>query len=147
MDIRIAQIIIWDGRAFVPSKGRYRNGIFTSMEPVHVVSSTQAELVPIVRSVLSTEPTPLPDPTPEEVKAQQELLPRITGARSWKRLCQKGISYVIELSAKGVRLEISRLDKKGRWEFDPDKRRQFPPGTDTAVVIQAVLDDLAARSR
>lgn len=117
------------------------------MEPVHVVSSTQAELVPIVRSVLSTEPTPLPDPTPEEVKAQQELLPRITGARSWKRLCQKGISYVIELSAKGVRLEISRLDKKGRWEFDPDKRRQFPPGTDTAVVIQAVLDDLAARSR
>jgi hypothetical protein len=147
MEIRIAQIIVWDGRAFVPSKGRYRNGIFASVEPVHVVGPAQAELVPVVRTILSAEPILLPDPTSEEVKVQQELLPRVTGARSWKRLCQKGISYVIEVSATGVRLEISRLDEKGRWEFDPNKRTQFPPSSDIAVVIQAVLNDLATRPK
>lgn len=147
MDIHTAEIIIWNGRAFVPSNARYRNGILTSIEPVHIVGPTLADLVPVVQTVISTEPKLLPDPTPEEVKAQQELLPRMTGARSWRRLCQKGISYVIESSAKGIRLEISRLDEKGRWEFDPDKRTQFPAGTDMAVVIQAVLDDLATRSK
>ncbi len=145
MNVRSAAIIIWVGKAFVPSNARYRNGINTSIEPIHIVNPTIVELAPVVTSILSTEPVLLPDPTPEEVKVQRELLLRVTGARSWKRLCQKGISYVIELSAKGVRLEMSRLDGKGRWEFDPDKRTQFPPGTDIAVVIQAVLDDLATR--
>ncbi len=145
MNIRIAQIIIWDSKAFVPSKGRYRNGIFTSIEPVHVVNPTPTQLVPIVQAILSTEPILLPDPTRDEVKAQQDLLPRLTGAHNWKRLCQKGISYIIELSDKGILLEMSRLDAQGRWEFDPDKRKIFVSGTDLTTVIQAVLSDLSTR--
>ena len=147
MDIRIAQIIIWDDKAFVPSKSRYRNGLFTSTEPVHVVNTTLTELVPVVQVILSTEPVLLPDPTREEVKAQQDLLPRVTGARTWKRLGQKGISYVIEQSPKGILLEMSRPDAKSRWEFDPDKRRNFAPGTDLTTVIQAVLSDLETRPK
>jgi len=131
----------------VPSNARYRNGINTSIEPVLVVNPTLPELSPVVKAVLSVEPVLLPDPTRDEVKAQQDLLPRVTGARSWKQLCQKGISYVIELSPKGVLLEMSRLDAKGRWEFDPDKRKNFVPGTDWSVVIQAVLHDLETRPK
>jgi len=147
MDIQMAAIIIWNGKAFVPSNARYRNGIFTDIEPVHVVNPTLTELVPVVQATLATEPALLPDPTREEVKAQQDLLPKVTGARTWKRLCQKGISYVIEQSPKGVLLEMSRLDTKGRWEFDPDKRRNFAPGTDLTIVIQAVLSDLETRPK
>lgn len=147
MDIRLVAITIWNGKAFVASEGRYRNGIFTNIEPVHVVNPTLSELVPVVQAVLSAEPTLLPDPTREAVKARQDLLPRVTGARSWKRLGQKGISYVIEQSPKGILLEMSRLDAKGRWEFDPDKRRNFALGTDLTTVIQAVLNDLETRPK
>jgi hypothetical protein len=147
MDIRIAAITIWNGKAFVASEGRYGNGIFTNIEPVHVVNLTLNELVPVVRAVLSTEPTLLPDPTPEEIRARQDLLPKVTGARNWKQLGQKGISYVIEHSPKGILLEMSRLDAKGRWEFDPDKRRNFALSTDLTIVIQAVLSDLETRSK
>lgn len=145
MDIRIAAITIWNGKAFVASEGRYRNGIFTNIEPVRAVNPTLNELVPVVQAVLSTEPTLLPDPTPEEIRTRQDLLPRVTGARTWRRLGQKGLSYVIEQSPKGILLEMSRLDAKGRWEFDPDKRRNFAPGTDLMTVIQAVLNDLETR--
>jgi hypothetical protein len=147
MDIRIAAITIWNGKAFVASEGRYRNGIFTNIEPVHTVNPTLNELVPLVQAILSTEPTLLPEPTQEEIKARQDLLPRVTGARTWKRLGQKGISYVIEQSPKGILLEMSRLDTKGRWEFDPNKRKNFTPGTDLTTVIQAVLNDLETRPK
>lgn len=147
MDIRLAAITIWNGKAFVASEGRYRNGIFTNIEPVHVVNPTLNELVPVVQAILSTEPILLPDPTREEIRARQDLLPRVTGARTWKRLGQKGISYVIEQSPKGVLLEMSRLDAKGHWEFDPGKRRNFAPDTDLMTVIQAVLNDLETRPK
>jgi hypothetical protein len=145
MDIRLATMTIWDDKAFVTSEGRYRNGIFTNIEPVYVVSPMLKELVPVIQAILSTEPTLLPDPTKQEIKARQDLLPRVTGAGSWKRLGQRGISYVIELSPKGIVLEMSRLDANGRWEFDPNKQTKFALDTDLSVIIQAALDDLNTR--
>ena len=142
---RTSEIIIWNGNAYIPSNAYYRDGIFTSIEPVYVANPAQDELVPIVQAILSKEPVLLPDPTPEDIRTQRDLLPRITGARSWKRLCQYGISYIIELSKKGFLLEMSRLDKRGRWEFDPDKRKTYPRNTDLVVIIQDVLNDLAER--
>ena len=113
MNIRIANIIIWDNKAFVPSNALYHNGPFISIEPVYILNPTLTELVPVVQSVLLKEPLLLPGPpSREDIKAVAKLLPKITGARSWKRLGQNGISYIIELSEKGYLLEMSRLDKK-----------------------------------
>lgn len=141
----MAEIIIWDEKAYVASNARVPSGLFTSIEPVFVVDPTLDELVPVVQKVLSSKPKLLPELTRDEIKAQRDLLPRITGARSWKRLGQKGISYIIELTDKGYLVEMSRLDKKGRWEFDPNKRTTFPPGTNLSVVVQTILDDLKTR--
>ena len=145
MDIRIAQIIIWNGKAYVPSNARVPSGLFMNIEPIFVVDPTEAELIPVVQKVLFSEPKLLATLTHDEIKIQQGLLPKITGARSWKRLGQKGISFMLELTEKGFLLEMSRVDLKGRWEFDPDKRMHFPPDTDISIVIQAILDDLKAR--
>lgn len=147
MDIKIAVIVICDNKAFIPTEARYSNGLFTDVEPVYVAEISLTEITHIVQSVLSTEPTLLPELAKEDLKVHQNLLPKVTGTRSWKRLCQTCISYVIEISPKGLLLEMSRLDKKGRWEFDPSKRTQFAPGTDLSVVIRAVLKDLENRPR
>lgn len=147
MNIKMSSVIIWEGKAYVPFSAKYRNGIFTDIEPVQIFIPHLDDLVSAVEKVLETEPELLPDPTREEVKIQYNMLPKTTGARSWKRLCQLGINYTIDRSDKGYALEISRLDSKGRWEFDPNKRKIFPPNTDLSVVIQALLDDLATRPK
>jgi len=145
-EIRIASVIIWDGKAYIPSNARYDNdGPFTDIKPVYEVNLTMADLLPVVETILSKKPAILPEPTKNEVKERRDLMPRTTGARSWKQLGQRGISYIIELTDKGFLVEMSRLDKKGRWEFDPDKRKIFPPSTDLSIVIQTILDDLKTR--
>jgi hypothetical protein len=73
MNLRIAEIIIWDEKAFVPSNAYYRNGIFTNIEPIYMVAPSLSELLPIAQLVLDTEPVLLPDPTKEEVKVQQDV--------------------------------------------------------------------------
>lgn len=147
-EIRIVTINIWDRKAYIPSNARYENeGPFTDIEPIYVVNLDMTDLLPVVQTLLSKKPDILPEPTKDEVKERQNLIPKATGARSWKRLCQYGIAYVIELSDKGFLVEMSRLDSKGRWEFDPDKRTTFPPDTDLFVVIQAILDDLKTRPK
>jgi hypothetical protein len=134
--------------AYITTHARYKhNGLFTDIEPGYKIHPTQSELVPIVKELLSKRVDVLSDPTPIEIKKRRDLLPRVTGARSWKRLCKNGISYIIELSNQGFLLEMSRLDKKDRWEFDPDKIKTYPRNTDIAVIIQDVLEDLAERSR
>jgi hypothetical protein len=145
MKIQIAQIIIWNDKAFVPSNARVPSGLFTSIEPVFEVNPTLDELVPVVQKVLFSKPKSLPQLTREEIKTQQGLLPKITGAHSWKKLGQQGISYIIELTNKGFLVEMSRLDAKGRWEYDPNKRTTFALNTDLSIVIQAILEDLKTR--
>lgn len=148
MDIRSAEIIIWNNKAYIPTPARYVNeGPFTNLDPIHVVDPTLSELVPLVQNILSEKPKILPKPTSEEIKFRRDLLPKATGARSWKRLSQNGIAYGIVLTKKGLELEISELDKKGRWVFSAEKRMSFPEGTDLSVVIQAMLDDLEKRTK
>ena len=148
MDIRSAEITIWNNKAYIPTPARYLNeGPFTNLEPIHVVDPTLSELVPLVQNILSEKPKILPNPTSEEIKFRRDLLPKATGARSWKRLSQNGIAYGIVLTEKGLELEISELDKKGRWVFSAEKRMSFPAGSDLSVVIQAMLDDLEKRPK
>ncbi len=148
MDILSAAITIWNSKAYIPTPARYVNeGPFTNLEPVHVVNPTQSELVPLVQTILSKKPEILPYPTPEEIKFRRDLLPKATGARSWKRLSQNGIAYGIVLTEKGLTLEVSELDKKGRWIFPLEEQINFPAGTDISVVIQAMLDDLEKRPK
>lgn len=147
-DIRIISIVIWDGKAYVPSTGRYVNdGPFSDIEPIHVVDLDFDKLLSIVKMTLSKRPVILPEPSREEVKARKDLLPKVTGAGNWKRLCQKGISYLIEQSPDGFLLEMSRLDDKGRWEFDESKSTRFPPRTDLSLVVQTMLNDLKTRQK
>lgn len=148
MDIRSVAITIWNNKAYIPTPARYVNeGPFTNLEPIYIVSPTQSELVPLVQTILSKKPEILPHPTPEEIKLRRDMLPKATGARSWKRLSQNGIAYGIVSTEKGLILEISELDKKGRWIFPLEKQINFPAATDLSVVIQAMLDDFEQRTK
>jgi hypothetical protein len=145
MKHHLCSIIIWQGKAFVPSNGRYDNGIFTNIEPIWVGEPLLTDLCSIVKKLLSTEPKVLPDPTQEDIKIQRDLMPNVTGARSWNRLCKGGINYVIDETERGFTLEFSQLDAKNRWVYDPIKRKSFPLNTDLESIVQELLGDLEKR--
>jgi hypothetical protein len=142
----MASIKIWKNKAYIPSNGIYKNGIFTNIEPVHVVNLDSNEILPIVHEILITEPKLLSDPTSEELKYRKELLPRLTGARSWKKLCALGYSYSIEKTRKSLFLQVAVLDSKGRWIYDPDQEKIYTLDTDLKRIVQDLLDDLSIRS-
>ncbi len=148
MDIRLVAVTIWNNKAYISTPARYVNeGPFTDIEPIYIVNLTQSELVPLLRTILSKKPEALPNPTSEEIKFRRDLIPKATGARSWKRLSQNGIAYNVVITEKGLMLDISELDRKGRWVFPLEKQVNFPTGTDLSIVIHAMLDDLEKRTK
>lgn len=148
MDIRLVAVTIWNNKAYISTPARYVNeGPFTDLEPIYIVNLSKSELVPLVQTILSKKPETLPNPTPEEIKFRRDLLPKATGARSWKRLSQNGVAYNIVITEKEFMLDISELDKQGRWIFPLEKQINFPAGADLSIVIQALLDDLEKRQK
>jgi hypothetical protein len=141
----IAQIVVWDSRVYIPRTARYKNGIFVNIEPVVVVRPNIDEIVSVLETNMRQELPLLKDPSPEEVKARSDLLPKMTGAKSWKKLCLKGVNYIIGYSDSEISLGMSRLDSKGRWEFDPDKQKRYHLGTSISIIVQDILNDMASR--
>lgn len=139
------QIIVIGEKAYLPSDGVYPSGLSTGIEPVLIVKPNMDELLPVVRQMANTGPKLLPSPTKEDLVFQRNLLPKITKTKSWKRLGQAGILYFFDITEDWITLEMSRLDDKGRWEFDKSKQKRYPVNTDMVVVIQDILDDLNSR--
>lgn len=69
----------------------------------------------------------------------------VTKARSWEELAKTGAAYVILGSDKEIRVEMSRLDRKGWWEFAPEKRRIFPPDAPLEEIVAVIFEDIRSR--
>jgi hypothetical protein len=74
------------------------------------------------------------------------LIPSAAGVSSWKKLAQGGASYSIQWRKDStITLFISRLDKKGRFEWDPARTRTFAGDTPLRTVVEAILEDVRSR--
>jgi hypothetical protein len=142
MELRGVGIIIWNGKAFLPSIAKFPSGIFVHIPPVYMTELNTLELIPVIEQVLTTDIPLLPEPTKGEWKDRKDPLLKATKAKSWIELAKYGASYGIEWIPSGeIRLEISRVDKKGRWEIDPTKDFLFPPGTPLEKIVELILVD------
>jgi hypothetical protein len=142
-----ADIIFWNHKAFMPSNIFHNSGMYSCTEPIYILNPSISDLLPAVQTILTTNPLILPDPTREEAQKQWNLLPKKTGAGSWKRLYKEGFCYMIALSDEGYLLMKSTLDLKERWIFKAEDNIIFPPNTDLVLIIQEILGDLEKRQR
>ena len=115
------------------------------IEPVYVASPDNEDLSSAVAKVLAIGHPQLPTPTREELRQCRSPILAATKARSWRELARTGASYTISWTDKEIRVNMSRLDKKGRWEYDPEKRRTFPPDTSLQDIVAVVLEDIRSR--
>jgi hypothetical protein len=145
MEISVATITVREGKAYIPTQGQSDSGYFVNIEPIYICELTLQEIVTALQKVLEAGHPLIHIRTPEEGKKYSDLMLRATRTKSWKELGKTGISYSIGFSSKGIRIEMSRLDKHGRWEFDPEKRRELPNKTPLKEIVEIILEDVKSR--
>lgn len=143
--MKVVGIYVWHGKAYVPVKAQFESGIFVGTEPVYTAELNVEELLTVVRTVLSAGHPRLPTPTREEMQQRKDPVLATTKARSWKELAKTGAAYTIDWTDKEIRVDMSRLDKKGRWEYDPEKARVLPLDTSLQEIVTVIFEDILSR--
>ena len=144
--VHVVGIYVWRGKAYLPTQAQYESGIYVDVEPVYIVNIQAEYLSEAIQKLQATEHDRIPDPkSREEFLARKSPILLATGARNWKQLAKSGASYDITWSKDEVRINMSRLDKKGRWEFDPNKVRILTPNTPIEMIVKIILEDLKTR--
>ena len=143
--MKVVGIYVWRGKAYVPVEAQFESGIFVDVEPVTTAELNAEEFLTAVGTALSAGHPCLPAPTREEMQQRKDPVLAITGAHSWKELAKTGAAYTIDWTDKEIRVDMSRLDKKGRWEYDPEKARILPPDTDLQEIITVIFEDILSR--
>jgi len=115
------------------------------VEPVYIAKLSAEELRSAIEKVLAAGHPRLPDPTQEDMRRRKDPVLAATRARTWKELARTGAAYTIDWTDKEVRVDMSRLDKQGRWEWDPAKTRIFPLDTPLPDIIAVILEDMRSR--
>lgn len=145
MEPTVVVIYVWRGKAYLPTQAQYETGGNIDVNPVYVANLRATELAEAMGKVLAAKQPILSALTKEEIGHRTSPVLVATGARSWKVLAQTGASYVIGWNGKEVRIDMSRLDKKGRWEYDLDKTKLLPPDTSLTSIAETVMDDIQSR--
>ncbi len=147
LQIKIVVMYVWKQKAYIPVQDQYESGIFVGAEPVYISSLSLNDLVKVVQEVQAIGHKKLPIPkNREEIIVRKDPVLKATGARSWKELARSGSCYSIDWTEKQVRIDMSRLDKQGRWEYDPNKVTILPPDAPLEEIVQIILKDINDRN-
>lgn len=142
----IAGIYVWRGRAYVPTHAQYESGIFVDVEPVYLAELNADDLMRAIQAVKDAGHMRLPDPkTREEFLIRKDPVLAATKAKSWKQLARNGASYSIGWTKNEIRIDMSRLNKKGIWEYDLQKVKTLSPDTPLEYIIEIILEDIKTR--
>jgi hypothetical protein len=147
MKISRAIINIWNGKVYMPAIGRTDSGMFMGTRPILVCDLSEEEITGNLERIRKIGHPLLHINSAEDRKKHADLILKLTNVRSWKELARTGYCYVITWDEKETGIEMSRLDKQGRWEYDPVKTRILPLDTPLKEVIQIILDDYYSRRR
>jgi len=143
---RLVGIYVWHGKAYLPVQARLESGMWMDLEPVYIADLNTKDLLLAIEKVLAAGHPRLPDPTREEMRQRKDPILKATKAHSWKELARTGAAYSISWTGEEITVYMSRLDKKGRWEYDPEKTRAFPPETPLEEIVAVILEDIRSRS-
>ena len=138
-----ASVVIHRNKAYVPMNARMESGVYLLEEPIIAADLTVDDLNDALQRIreLGNPVVHTPD-----IKTRRDPLLLATRARSWKQLAREGAAYGFDWTDKEVRLDMSKVDRQGRFVDDPDKTRRFPPDVPMREIAEAILQDWHSRS-
>lgn len=144
MSIDSAVIIIKNDKVFIPVLGKTKSGLYIDNEPVFICDVDKGQILENIKNVYDIGHPLLQILNSSDRKEHEKVMLKATGARSWKELGRTGICYTLGWGNQLV-VTFSRLDKRGRWEYDPNKTKKLALDTSIEEVIQLILDDYYSR--
>lgn len=145
MVTNIVDIVVYRGKAYLPTLGQFPSGIYAAIEPVQVAKLSVDDLVDATKKALARGISQLPEVTAEEWRKRSDPILKATKARSWKELGRIGTSYGMSWTDQNIRVDMSYRDKRGRWQNDPAKERTFPLDTPLEDVLAVILEDIRSQ--
>jgi hypothetical protein len=146
MMIQGVDVVVRQDKAYSCVAAQTEAGFFIDAEPVFVAVLQSDEVVAMLKKVMAFDHPKVPTPTPEEMHRRKSLIPAAAGVKNWKKLAQGGAAYSIQWRKDGtITLFMSRLDKKGRFEWDQDKTQTFAGDTPLEKMVGAILEDVRSR--
>ena len=142
--MKAISVNVYRGKAYVISQGRFESGIWFDKEPIIASSLELQELIEAIKQIKKLEIEIVPDSQSHEWLGQPVAL-KATKARSWKALAKNGASYSIYYKDGKIHTQITYTDKKGRWQYDPQKTREFAGNTPLEDIVKYFLDDIDSR--
>lgn len=145
--ITAAAVIVHRGKAYIPTEAVFEEGGGTllSVDPVYSAALTVDDLTRVLEQVAAAGHPVIAEPKMLGYPPSHDPVLRSAGVRSWPQLARAGASYGIWWRNDGIGLYISRTDKRGRFETDEARTREFPPGTPIRTIVEAILEDVHMR--
>jgi len=143
--ITSASITIYKEKVYLPVIGKTYSGLFVDTNPVFICNPILEEMVINLNKVQEIGHPNIEINSSEDRLKHVNIMLKATATKSWKELARLGYCYTLGWSTKGTLLEMSRMDKQGRWEYDPLKTKRLPLDTPYNDLIQVILDDYHSR--
>lgn len=140
-----ASVIVYETEAVVPTTALTDAGFYFQVEPVACSDLSVIGLTAALREITASGNPHIPSLTHDEVKQRVDPVLHALKVRSWLALAKKGASFGIFWKDQQTVVSVSRLDKRGRFENDPEHQRRLPADAPIEAVAEAIVDDLRRR--
>jgi len=143
--IEVVGVTVRKGKGYIPVHAQIEGGPYFMVEPVFVANLTVDDLVAALEKAIAFGHPQIPPPTQEEMKQRTDPMLAAAGVKSWYQLAKGGADYSIFWSEDRIVLYMSRLDRKGRFESDPNKTKNFGLDTPLQAIVETILADIKTR--
>ena len=140
-----AELIVRKRKGYVPAIGQSQNGIYVLIDPVFTVDLNAQDIMGAFERALTFGHPVLPHATAEEWRKRVDPILTAAKVKSWKKLAQGSASYGFYWDPDTVTIDMSRLDRQGRFESDPTKRRVLPKDTPLRDLVEIIMEDIRSR--
>ena len=141
----MVELIVRKQKGYVPVVARDDDGLYILVDPVFTVNLDAAEITAAFEKALAAGHPPFPDVTAEEWRKRVDPTLRAAKVKSWKKLAEGGAAYVLSWFQDVVRVDMSRLDRQGRFGDDLSKRRVLPKDTPLRELVEIIMEDIRSR--
>lgn len=142
MGRHVINLVVWNGKAYLPTLAQLESGIWVHLDPIFSAPINSEALVPLIEKLKAGGHSQLPNMSKVELEKRKYPLLKATGAKSWRELTSSGVSYLVNWTDREVRVDMTYVDKKGRWLNDPKKVRLLALDALLETILATIFEDI-----
>jgi hypothetical protein len=143
--IEIANIFIWNNKAYLPVLGKTEVGFFSDTDILLTSELNSESLTLTLEEITRIGNPPIRHPTQVEFRKPTPVQKKL-GIRSWKKMAQVGIICCVIYWAKDkIGVAFSRRDAQDIQEIDYAHQKELPLDIPLRSIVEYILQEVSVR--